>query len=199
MPAYQIRITLCLLALGTPAVTWGQSGVADSSVSSPSDSSRAPIDTVGDTTASQDSLRTRSQSADSAADTARAAGTRDSTGPAAMSVPLVDSILARACSGSTGSTAPDLLVVTFAAEAGPADRASVARSVHGKVLGPVTGEPGAYYVGVPAQRQESRLRAAADELIRSQSVHQVGSRICPPLPTADTSGPDTAAQRLPKR
>ena len=101
----------------------------------------------------------------------------------------VDSILRKACRGSGGSAtlARDLLVVVFAPEAARADRAALAREVGGKLLGPVSSEPGAYYLKVPTRGQEHRLRAAADELVRSGLVRRVGTRACPSPAPADTS------------
>jgi hypothetical protein len=98
----------------------------------------------------------------------------------------VDSVLSAACGGPAGSTtiARDLLVVVFAPEAGPAERAAVAKSVDGKLVG--SAEPGAYYLQVPARGQEHLLRAAADQLVQLAYVRQVGSRACPavrPEPT----------------
>jgi hypothetical protein len=98
----------------------------------------------------------------------------------------VDSVLSAACGGSTGSTtiARNLLVVVFAPEAGPAERAAAAKSVDGKLVG--SPAPGAYYLQVPARGQEHLLRAAADQLVQLAYVRQVGSRACPavrPEPT----------------
>jgi hypothetical protein len=106
----------------------------------------------------------------------------------------VDSILSAACSpaGST-AVARDLLVIVFAQEASAAERAAVAKTVDGSLLGSVTsGEPGAYYLRVPSGGNEYRLRVAADKLILLDMVRQVGSRTCPPLPP-----PDTAQQKSP--
>jgi hypothetical protein len=91
----------------------------------------------------------------------------------------VDSVLSAACGGAAGSTtiARDLLVVVFAPEAGPAERAAVAKSVDGKLVG--SAEPGAYYLQVPARGQEPLLRGAADQLVQLAHVRQVGSRACP--------------------
>jgi hypothetical protein len=106
----------------------------------------------------------------------------------------VDSILSAACSpaGST-AVARDLLVIVFAQEASAAERAAVAKTVDGSLLGSVTsGEPGAYYLRVPSGGNEYRLRVAADKLILLDMVRQVGSRTCPP-----PSPPDTARQNSP--
>jgi hypothetical protein len=101
----------------------------------------------------------------------------------------VDSILSAAC-GTAGSTAVarDLLVIVFAPEARAADRATVAKTVDGRLLGSVaSGGPGAYYLRVPSGGNEYRLRVAADRLILLDMVRQVGSRTCPPLPPPDTA------------
>ena len=123
-----------------------------------------------------------------APESATAAATRDSTRRPAAAAPAapVDSILSAACGGAAGSTtvARDLLVVVFAAEAGPPERAAAAKSVDGKLAG--SPEPGAYYLQIPARGQEHLLRAAADELVQLPYVRQVGSRACPsvrPEPT----------------
>ncbi|HEY9013859.1 MAG TPA: hypothetical protein VIM84_02200, partial [Gemmatimonadales bacterium] len=100
-----------------------------------------------------------------------------------------DSILVAACGRLKGgaSVAPDLLVLLFAPEATRDERAAVARSVNGKLLGAVSSEPGAYYLRVPTGGEEYKLRAVADRLIRSPVVRQVGSRTCPsgPLPSGE--------------
>ena len=58
------------------------------------------------------------------------------------------------------TTAPDLLVVIFTPESGRAERAAVAKSVGGKLLGQVASEPGALLpqgaVGRPGIPAESR-------------------------------------------
>jgi hypothetical protein len=82
-----------------------------------------------------------------------------------------------------------LLVVVFTPEAGKRERAAAAKRVAGKLLGPVTAEPGAYYLRVPAGGEEYRLRVAADELIRLAHVKQVGSRACPPPQPSGKPGP----------
>jgi hypothetical protein len=115
----------------------------------------------------------------------------DSTRAAADTVrpEPTDSILSAAC-GAGGSTAVarDLLVIVFAPEARAAERAAVAKTVDGKLLGSVTsGEPGAYYLRVPSGGDEYRLRLAADRLILLDMVRQVGSRRCPPRPPPDTT------------
>jgi hypothetical protein len=129
---------------------------------------------------------------DATPDSLRPSGNADTTkGPAdtnrkadssaAASAPG-DSVLIAACTAPSGSAsvARDLLVVVFTPEAGKRERAAAAKSVAGKLLGPVTSEPGAYYLRVPADGQEHRLRVAADQLIQLAQVKQVGSRACPP-------------------
>jgi hypothetical protein len=102
-----------------------------------------------------------------------------------------DSILSAACSGST-AVARDLLVIVFAPEARAAERAAIAKTVDGRLLGSVTsGQPGAYYLRVPSGGNEYQLRVAADRLILLDMVRQVGSRTCPPPP------PDTTRQKSP--
>ena len=146
--------------------------VADSA--SPGDSTHLTVDSLG----------------------ARTGGARQvERAPDSLRAP-VDSVLRKACRSSGGSAtlARDLLVIVFAPEAGRADRAALVREVSGKLLGPVSSEPGAYYLRVPTQGQEQRLRAAADHLVHSGLVRQVGSRACPSQLPADTSRrtpPDT--------
>ncbi|HKP50187.1 MAG TPA: hypothetical protein VJU17_09255, partial [Gemmatimonadales bacterium] len=137
-----------------------------------------------------------------APDTARARGAVDSIQRAAAATPQPkDSILSTACSGTAApnTTAPNLLVIIFIPESGPAERAAVTKSVRGKLLGQLASEPGAYYLWVPAEGQESRLRAVADQLIRHPLVRQVGSRVCPPAPPPDTTRPGPATQRPSER
>jgi hypothetical protein len=107
--------------------------------------------------------------------------TRKADSSAAAAAPR-DSVLIAACTGPSGSAsiARDLLVVVFRPDAGKRERAAAAKTVAGKLLGPVSSEPGAYYLRVPADGQEHRLRAAADELAQLAQVKQVGSRACPP-------------------
>jgi hypothetical protein len=115
---------------------------------------------------------------------------RKADSSAASSAPR-DSVLIAACSTPSGSAsvARDLLVVVFAPEAGKRERAAAAKSVAGKLLGPVSSEPGAYYLRVPAEGQEFRLRVAADQLIQLAQVKQVGSRACPPPSPTGKPGP----------
>ena len=121
----------------------------------------------------------------------RAASTTGSVLPADSSRPPSDTvrpktppdkILSLACAppGST-ALASDLLVILFAPEATAADRAAIAKSVHGKLLGLVpSGEAGAYYLGVPSGGNEYALRVFADRLIQLAMVRQVEARSCPP-------------------
>lgn len=137
-------------------------------------------DTPGgpDRPATEDSLRPNGN-----ADTIKgqADTTKKADSSAAASAPR-DSVLIAACTTPSGSAslARDLLVVVFTPEAGKRERAAAAKSVAGKLLGPVSSEPGAYYLRVPADGQEFRLRVAADQLIQLAQVKQVGSRACPP-------------------
>jgi hypothetical protein len=145
------------------------------------DSAPAPSDTSGPPAA--DSLRNaidiirRDTSRVGASDSAGARRTDTASASAAP----VDSILSAACDGVAGasSVARDLLVVVFAPEVSPGERAAVAEAVDGKLLGPVIGQPGAYYIRLPPGSEEPGLRAAADQLIRLTQVRQVGSRSCP--------------------
>jgi hypothetical protein len=94
----------------------------------------------------------------------------------------VDSVLSAACGGAAGSTtiARNLLVVVFAPEVGPAERAAAAKSVDGKMVG--SAEPGAYYLQVPARGQEHLLRAAADQLVQLGYVRERVRRFAPSRP-----------------
>ncbi|HWN17787.1 MAG TPA: hypothetical protein VNO19_02615 [Gemmatimonadales bacterium] len=136
------------------------------------------------TTASRDSLR-------SPQDSVRPPGTGRAAAPgtAPPRAEPVDSILSAACRGPAGgrTVAPDLLVIVFGPEAGVQERAAAAKSVQGTLLGAVTGEPGAYYLGMPSGGGEYDLRAAADQLIQRSKVRQVGSRACPRPPPAQAS------------
>jgi hypothetical protein len=95
--------------------------------------------------------------------------------------------MSAACAGSA-ALARDLLVVVFAPEAGARERTAAAKSVGGTLLGPASpGEPGVYYLRVPAGGNEFELRHASDQLILLPQVRQVGSRACPrPPPSAPT-------------
>ena len=213
MALHHLHIALCFLSLAAPVTVMGQSQAGDSAARSPQDSSPAQSDSAARSTSTPDSgsadttrtLSDTSQPATGASgyrgapDTARARGAVDSIQPAAATPK--DSILSTACSGSAGpnATAPNLLVVIFTPESGRAERASVTKSVKGKLLGQVASQPGAYYLWVPSQGQEFRLRAVADQLIRHPLVRQVGSRVCPPAPPADTTRPGATTQRPPER
>jgi len=161
-----------------PSAAPGQTPTGDSAPVSTVDTSAVDSASPGDSTPpTVDSLGARTggtSQAERASDNVRAP---------------VDSILRKACRSSGGSAtlARDLLVVVFAPEASRADRAALVRKVGGKLLGPVSSEPGAYYLRIPTGGQEPRLRAAADELVRSGLVRQVGSRACPSLAPPDTS------------
>ena len=157
-----------------------------SSDSASADSSVALGDSAssGDTASAGNS--TPSDTLQSAMDTVNPAETKDTTKVAASVAPPADSILTVACdaSGSTTSIAPDLLVVVFAEETGPRERAAAAQSVKGKLIGEA--EPGAYYIRIPSGGGEVGLRIAADQLSLHPQVREVGSRACPPR-TRDTA------------
>jgi hypothetical protein len=170
---------------------------SDSAAPAAADSQTAPADTVPTTGGAQGSsdsvLQPAAPESTATADSARA--TSDTTrqpggGNASTSDSAVtpsapsDSILRVACSGPSGpaTVARDLLVVVFAPEAGAAERAAAAKSVDGTLVGPVTGEPGSYYLRVPSGGGEYQLRVASDQLIQLDMVRQVGSRACPALP-----------------
>jgi hypothetical protein len=204
MSLYHIAFAGWLLALPgliSPPAAPGQTPTADSAPVSPADTlARMP---GADSVLSRDSaaLADSARAGDSARVTTDSLGARYGTAGEAerpsASVPApqpVDSILSKACGGAEGSAtlARDLLVIVFAPEAGRGDRAALISEVGGKLLGPVSSEPGAYYLRVPTGGQEHRLRAAADELVRSGLVRQVGTRACPSPAPADT-GRATAA------
>jgi hypothetical protein len=190
--------TIWLLGLGlliVPPAASGQAPASDTTAQSTPDSQPTLTDSVqrtfrvasdtGPQRAHPDS-GTGADSTRAATDTVRpkAPGTGTTSGTTAARPEPVDSILSAACRG-TGSTAVarDLLVIVFAPESSAAERAAVARTVDGTLLGSVTsGEPGAYYLRVPSGGNEYRLRVAADSLILLDMVRQVGSRTCPPLP-----------------
>ncbi len=147
-------------------------GVADTNATSLDTTGTAGPDSVPDTTAAVG----RDTSTLGASDTARARRTDTARAVAAPA----DSILSAACDGVAGaSIARDLLVIVFAPKTSAKERAAVAGSVGGKLLGRVMGEPGAHYLGLPPGSEEPALRAAADRLIRRAQVRQVGSRSCP--------------------
>ena len=191
-----LSVSISQLLIAPPAAS-AQIPATDTTAPAPSDTSaRAGSDSLaagGDTASlpARDTTDTASRS-DSVPDSLRTAPSaparEGSVGARSDSVPAapVDSVLTAACGGATGSTtiARNLLVVVFAPEAGPAERAAAAKSVDGKLVG--SAEPGAYYLQVPARGQEHLLRAAADQLVQLAYVRQVGSRACPavrPEPT----------------
>jgi hypothetical protein len=152
-------------------------GVASDTVQSAAGDSAPAPHTSG---AASSSLRSATDTLGS--DTSRVgASAARRTDTASASAAPADSILSAACGGTGGAStiAPDLLVVVFAPEASPGERAAVAEAVDGKLLGPVIGQPGAYYIRLPPGSEEPGLRAAADQLIRLTQVRQVGSRSCP--------------------
>jgi hypothetical protein len=155
----------------TPSDTTAPAG-SDSLAGRGDTPSPAERDTTDSVTRSRaDSLRT-------APSTPPKAGTVPARPDSVPPIP-VDSVLGAACGGPAGSAtiARNLLVVVFAPEAGPAERAAAAKSVDGKLVG--SPEPGAYYLQIPAGGREHLLRAAADELVQLPYVRQVGSRACP--------------------
>jgi hypothetical protein len=198
MPPHSILVSTSLVALGlctVPTALLGQTP-ADTLAPAASDSQPSGTDSVqrgsGASQAGADTVLQGAQrdSADTA--TAKAPRSAVKAGTPAATPEPADSILTAACTSATGSSriARDLLVVVFAPEAGRAQRAAVAKSVKGKLLGAVISEPGAYYLRVPSGGGEYGLRVAADKLIQWDMVRQVGSRACPPV-----APPDTARQR----
>ena len=190
MSIYSTFLATWLLGLSlliVPRATFGQAPTSDSTAVKPD--SQPPltdsVPTTGVTPAYSDTVQRAHPDSVPKKDSTRT--TSDTAhSPGAAKAPS-DSILSAACSGPAGpaTVARDLLVVVFAPEAGAAERAAAAKSVHGTLLGRVTsGEPGAYYLRVPSGGggEEYRLRAAADQLIQLDKVRQVGSRACPPLP-----------------
>lgn len=141
------------------------------------DSTPSPADSLGPPQVGQ------ADSGRSARDSTGVPATADSTKARAAAAPAapVDSILTAACAGAEGSSsvAPNLLVVVFTAESGPAQRAAAARSIKGKLVGRAT--PVGYYIQVPGGGGEMSLRAYADQLSQLRQVRQVGSRACPPI------------------
>jgi hypothetical protein len=169
---------LGLSLLTLPSAAAAQAPASDTAAPVAADSVRLSTDSAS----KPDSI---SVSSDSTRPTAAAAATTDT---AVTSPEPADSILLSAC-GGPGATVPvarDLLVIVFGSEARPNEREAAAKSVRGTLLGPVSGEPGAYYLRVPADGGEFQLRAAADQLIRLSQVRQVGSRACPPSPPVKT-------------
>jgi hypothetical protein len=198
MSLHSTILTTWLLGLGlliVPPATSAQLPASDTTAQTPADSQPALADSMGASQATSDTVRPDSASA---ADSTRAASdtvppkapgsaTKSDTAKAATEPP--DSILSAACRGPAGSTAVarDLLVIVFAPEATAAERAAVAKTVDGSLLGSVTSEPGAHYLRVPSGGSEYQLRVASDRLILLDMVRQVGSRACPPLPPSDTT------------
>ena len=192
-----LSVSVSQLLIAQPAAS-AQVPATDTTAPAPSDTSaRAASDSLaarGDTSiAGRDTTdtltRPRSDSVPDSLRTAPAAPGRGGTVRArADSIPPtpVDSVLTAACGGAAGSTtiARNLLVVVFASDAGPAERAAAAKSVDGKLVG--SAEPGAYYLQVPARGQEHLLRAAADQLVQLAYVRQVGSRACPAVRSEPT-------------
>ncbi|HZI74372.1 MAG TPA: hypothetical protein VFD73_10175, partial [Gemmatimonadales bacterium] len=142
--------------------------------------STQPLDSLAQSPVTADTGRGRGGAAPSTSDSLRRDASRARSDTSSAPRAARDSILQRAC-GNPGTlpVARDLLVVVFRPDAGARERAAAVRSVKGKLLGPVSAEPGAYYVRVPAGGQEFRLRSAADELAQLAAVQQVGSRACP--------------------
>ena len=185
--AFALSISVSQLLIAPPAAS-AQVPATDTTAPAPSDTTAASdsLAAGGDTASlpERDTTDTASRS-DSVPDSLRTAPSAPARGSSVRarvdSVPAapVDSVLSAACGEAAGSTtiARDLLVVVFAPEAGPAERAAAAKSVDGKLVG--SAEPGAYYLKVPARGQEHLLRAAADQLVQLAYVRQVGSRACP--------------------
>jgi len=189
MVAKSALLIACLMVLGLsidPPAAAGQVTASDTTGAA-ADSQAAPTDTAGasvDSVPGADTARDTTAASDTvAADTTTATAAGDTTaGSATAAAEPGDSILNAACSGSV-TVARNLLVIVFAPEAGKGERAAAAESVDGRLLGPVgSGEPGAYYLRVPSEGDEYRLRTAADQLIQQANVRQVGSRACPPPP-----------------
>ena len=187
-----LSVLLCQVLIFLPTAS-GQAPAIDTTARLATDSMAASGDTGliarADTLDSIPRAGVNSGSVGDRADTTRttpdsvAPTTRDSTRRPAAAMPAapVDSILSAACGGRSGATsiARDLLVLVFAPEAGPAERAAAAKRVNGRLTS--SGEPGVYYVRLPRGGGEAELRAAADDLSRLPQVRQVGTRACPPL------------------
>lgn len=190
-----------------PGPLAGQVSAPDSTAQAVSDSSPVSTDSAARSTATgatsdtvlQGSARDSSSKADTtraASDTARPDGASRATrsDSAAPRAPI-DSVVSAACAGTGGATdvARDLLVIIFAPGTRPAERAAVAKTVRGKLLGAVSSEePEAYYLRVPSRGDEYRLRVAADKLIQLEVVRQVGSRACPSRSPRDTARPQSS-------
>lgn len=194
MSPYSTLLPICLLGIAclvnppevlSQAATQPDTASVAADTHTTTDSQRGATDSVPKTDTARvgpDAVPRRSDSV-SRSDSVK--GYSDSAPSPVTSAPA-DSILSAACNGDAG-LAPDLLIIVFSPDAGAADRAAVARSVGGKLLGQVgSGEPEAYYLRVPSGRNEFRLRLASDELIQRPEVRQVGSRSCPSPPA--TSG-----------
>lgn len=107
----------------------------------------------------------------------------DNLQPAPATQPPVDSTLSTACIGSPGGVASDLLVILFTPSASRSTRTAVAKSVHGRLLGPTpSGDAGSFYLAVPSGGNQYQLQAIADRLIQFAEVQQVGTVACPPAP-----------------
>jgi hypothetical protein len=173
-------LALCLLGSGLliePPSALGQAPASDSTAPVASDSQRTAADSLQKTDTTPP--RPRPDSGSKTDTTHPPSAPSGTVGPSPQPR---DSILTAAC-GGPGTVAQDLLVIVFGPEAGARERAAAAKSVDGKLLGPVgSGEPGGYYLRVPTGGNEFRLRLASDQLIQLPQVRQVGSRTCPPLP-----------------
>jgi hypothetical protein len=140
---------------------------------------------------------TRPPSADSARPPASDSGARPAAdtaparAPQPQAVAPADSTLTAACRGTrTGGLAANILVVIFRPDAPKEELAAVAKAVGGKLVGTVpSGEGSAYYLQVPAEGDEQRLGATADQVIRYPPVQQVSPAVCPATPRADTAQP----------
>ena len=201
MSLHSTLLTTWLLGSGVlalPPATSAQAPAADSTAQAPSDSQPALTDSMQTSRASRATSDTVLPDSASAADSTRAAsdtvrtkapGSATTSDTAATLTEPADSILTAACGGPAGATAVarDLLVIAFAPEATAAERAAVAKTVDGSLLGSATSEPGAYYLRVPSGGDEYQLRVASDRLIQLDMVRQVGSRACPRLPPLDTA------------
>ena len=185
LPTWLLGLGPLILPLIVPPATLAQVPDSDSTAPAAPDSQTALPDSIQRSGASQRDSASATDSTQAASDTV-APNAPGATKPGTTAPPApADSILSAACSGPAGSrlVARDLLVIVFAPQAGAAERAAVAKTVGGTLLGTVTaGEPGAYYLRVPSGGDEYRLRVAADTLILLDMVRQVGSRACPPLP-----------------
>ena len=171
-----------------PTAATGQAPAPDTAARAAPDSQR----TVGDSGQKTDTAKATADTVKATTDTVAQRARPDSTprsdttrasaspAPPSTSPEPRDSILSAACGGAA-PVARDLLVVLFAPEAVARERTAAAKSVAGILLGPAgAGEPGAFYIRVPAGGSEFQLRHASDQLILLPQVRQVGSRACPP-------------------